>query len=152
MLLLSENGGHEELALEAIRRSSRVERIAAVAESRPAMTAAELTLERALALLRASAQSGVASIEFFIAVVVSLDLEATAQLPSPLLQIHEYARQLAVELALLLHDADEADPVVQALLAVQRDLWSVASTGADGTGSTHGRFSTRRADLRTAPD
>ncbi|WP_144713257.1 hypothetical protein [Curtobacterium pusillum] len=152
LLLLSENGGHEELALEAIRRSRRVERIATEAESRPAMTAAQLTLERALVLLRAGAQSGVASIESFIAVVVSLDPEATAQLPSPFLQMHEDARRLAVELAPLLHDADEADPVVQALHAVQRELLSVASTDAEGIGATRGRFRTQRAARRTVLD
>lgn len=151
VLLLSENGGHEELALEAIRRSRRVERIAAEADTRPSMTAAQQTLDRALALLRGGAHRGVASIEFFIAVVVSLDSESTAQSPSPFLQLHEDARRLTAELAPLLHSADEADPIVQALLTAQGELWSVASTDIEGVAATRRRLRTQRAALRLVP-
>jgi len=152
VLLLSENGSHEELALEAIRRSRRVERIATEAETRPAMAAAQLTLERALALLRAGAHRGVASIELFVAVVVSLDPKATVQSPSPFLRMHEEARRLTAELAPLLHDADDADPMVQALHGVQRELWSVAWTDIEGIAATRRRLRTQRAALRTVPD
>lgn len=151
MLLLSENGGHEELALEAIRRSRRIERIATEAETRSTMSAAQLTLERALALVRVGTRWGVASIEFFIAVVVSLDPEETVQSPSPFLQMHEEARRLTAEIAPLLHDADD-DPMVQALLAVQRELWSVTWTDIEGIAAMRRRLRTQRAALRTVSD
>lgn len=149
VLLLSENSGHEELALEAIRRSRRVERIAAEAETPSTMTAAQQTLDQALALLRVGAQRGVTSIEFFIAVVVSLDPEETMESPSPFLQMHEDAQRLTAELAPLLHSADGADPIVWVLQAAQGELWSVASTDIEGIAATRRRLRTRRAALRT---
>lgn len=149
VLLLSENGAHEELALEVVRRSRRVERIATETETRPAMTEAQLTLGRALALLQVGAHRGVGSVEFFIAVVVSLDRKAVAQSPSPFLQMHEDARRLTAELAPLLHDADEANPIVRGLQTAQRELWSVTSTGSEGITATRRRLRAQRAALRS---
>jgi hypothetical protein len=150
-LLLSENGPHEELALEGVRRARRVERIATEADTRPAMAAAQLTLERALALLQVGAERGIATIEFFIAVVVSLGPGTTAQSPSPFLQMHEEARRLTAELAPLLRNADESDPVVQALNAVQQELWATAPNETAAIAATGRRLRTRRAALRRMP-
>ncbi|QZQ53809.1 hypothetical protein KZI27_10560 [Curtobacterium sp. TC1] len=150
-LSLSENGPHEELAFEGIRRARRVERIAVEADTRSAMAAAQLTLERALALLQVGAQRGIATIEFFIAVVVSLGPETTAQSPSPFLQMHEEGRRLTAELAPLLRNADKADPVVRALNAVQQELWATAATETAAIAMTRSRLRTRRAALRRMP-